>query len=263
MNEMQNTPPADQRPDYSDEISLVDLVATFVRRRRVFYVVFIFVTLAGLGYALWMPDEFEYVSLVQIAQKDSKEFVQPPETTIATLESRWLPEVQTRYRGEHGRKLPFDVVFNNPESTGLIRFESITTKDEGQAVSAAHSALINSVKDDQDVLIKSERQSLQRQIESVESAIETLKGEKDAGEAIAGAIERRSKLEGRLEGLQGVEVLVTSRQSAEKVAPKRSLIAVLAVLLGSMLGVFLAFMSEFVSSVREQVATESAGEGAG
>ncbi len=259
MNETQNPAPGGQRPDYSDEINLVDLVATFIRRRRVFYVVFVTVTLAGLAYALWLPDKYEYASLIQIAQKDSKEFVQPPETIIATLESRWLPEVKAIYREKHDRKLPFDVSFSNPESTGLIRFSSNTTKEEEKSVGAAHSSLISSVEDHQKVLIDGERQSLERQLVSLEKAIETLKGETDAGEAIAGAIERRSRLEANLEGLQGVEVLVTSRQSAEKVAPKRSLIVLLAVLLGSMLGVFVAFMSEFVAVVKEQVVIESAG----
>jgi len=258
MNDTQNTTPGGQRSDYSDEISLVDLVATFIRRRRVFYAVFITVTLAGLAYAVWMPDEYEYASLIQIAQKDSEAFVQPPETTIATLESRWLPEVQTIYREKHGRKLPFDVSFDNPESTGLIRFSSSATKDDGETVSAAHNALIKSVKGHQDDLVEGEQESLKRQIESLESAIDTLKGEKDAGEAIAGAIERRSRLEGELEGLHGVEVLVTSRQSAEKIAPKRSLIMVLAVLLGGMLGIFVAFMSEFSATVREHLASARA-----
>lgn len=256
MNDTQSTPSGGQRPDYSDEISLVDLVATFIRRRRFFYVVFLTVTLAGLAYALWMPDKYEYASLVQIAQKDNNEFVQPPETVIATLESRWLPEVKALHRENHGTKLPFDVSFSNPESTGLIRFSSNSTKKEEKTVGAAHSSLIGSVKDHQEVLIAGERQSLQRQIASLEKAIETLKGEKDAGEAIASAIERRSRLEAKLEGLQGVEVLVTSRRSAEKVAPKRSLIVVLSLLLGSMLGIFVAFMSEFAATVRAQFATE-------
>ena len=115
------------------------------------------------------------------------------------------------------------------------------------------------MKGHQEILIEGERQGLKRQIGSLDSAIETLKGEKDAGEAIAGAIERRSRLEGELESLLGVQVLVTSRQSAEKIAPKRSLIVVLSILLGSMLGVFVAFMSEFAATVRNQVATDNAG----
>jgi uncharacterized protein involved in exopolysaccharide biosynthesis len=44
--------------------------ATFIRRRRVFYVVFLLCTLGGLAYALLTPEKFDYVSLVQLAEKD-------------------------------------------------------------------------------------------------------------------------------------------------------------------------------------------------
>lgn len=254
MSHTQNLTPDGQRPDYSDEISLVELVATFIRRRRVFYLVFVVVALAGLAYALLTEDEFEYVSLIQIAQKDREAFFQSPETTIATLESRWLPEVQTAYHEKHDKKLPFKVSFSNPESTGLIRFTTNAPKATIKDINAAHGALISGVKVHQSALVKGERLSLERQIESLEGAIESLKGN-DSGDAVARAIERRSELEGKLEGLQGTEVLVTSRQSADKVAPKRSLIIVLAISFGAMLGVFSAFMSEFVVSVKEHVAS--------
>jgi len=254
MNNTQGQALSGQQPDYSDEISLVDLVATFIRRRRVFYVVFIAVTLAGLAYALLLEDEYEYVSLIQIAQKESDTFFQSPETTIATLESRWLPEVQTVYRENHNEKQPFHVSFSNPESTGLIRLTTSAPEQQSEAVGAAHSALITGVKEYQEALIKREQQSLERQVESLESAIDALKGQADTGEAIARAIEKRSTLEGKIKNLQGVEVLVTSRQSAEKTAPKRSLIVVLAILLGGMLGVFVAFMSEFCVSVKNHLA---------
>lgn len=244
--------------EYSDEISLVDITATFIRRRRIFYVVFIVVTLAGLAYALLATERYEYVSLIQVAQKNSSDFVRPPATTIATLENRWLPEVQTVYRAKHDRKLPFDVSFSNPENTGLIRYSSNAAKAESQAVESAHTELIKNVKDSQGQLIAHERRSLKMQITSLESALETLKGLDDAGEAIAGAIEKRSRLEGKLEELQEVEVLVTSRESVGKTGPKRSLIVVLAILLGGMMGVFFAFMSEFVVNVKEQLATADA-----
>lgn len=257
MTHTQNLNPNEQRPDYSDEISLVELVATFIRRRRVFYIVFIFVSLAGLAYALLAEDEFEYVSLIEIAKKDSRTFFQSPETTMATLESRWLPEVQTIYHAKHDKKLPFQVSFSNPESTGLVRLTTNAPEAAGEDIEAVHSSLINSVKDHQSALVESERLGLERQIESLGDVIDSLKGS-DSGDAIAEAVERRSELEGNLERLQGVEVLVINRQSADKTAPKRSLIIVLAILLGGMLGVFSAFMSEFVVSVKEHIASTKA-----
>ncbi|GGE57748.1 hypothetical protein GCM10011533_07830 [Streptosporangium jomthongense] len=260
MDHRQPPLPDSQRPEYSDEINLVDLVATFIRRRMVFYVVFAFVTLAGLAYALLAEAEYEYVSLIQIAQKDNGSYFQSPETTVATLENRWLPEVKTAYYANHDKNLPFEVSFSNPESTGLIRFTTSAPDEANEDVSAAHSALIKGVKDHQGALVESEKLSLERQIKSLEDVLETLKG-KDAGEAIASAIERRSNLEGKLERLQNLEVLVTSRQSAHKIAPKRVLIVVLAIMLGGMLGVFLAFMSEFAASVKSHIANEAEEQG--
>ncbi|HEA54262.1 MAG TPA: lipopolysaccharide biosynthesis protein [Marinobacter antarcticus] len=258
MQDQQMTSPNNHRTDYSDEISLVDLAAIFIRRRRAFYAVFVAITLAGLAYALLTPNEYQYVSLVQVAQKDGGTFVQPPTTAIATLENRWLPEAQSAYRAEHDKKMPFDVSFSNPEDTGLIQFNSSTTAENSKSVKAVHEALIAKVADSQGRLVKVEQASLESQIQSLGRTVDLLKGEKDAGEAIASAIENRSKLELQLVGLDDVELLVTSRQSAEKIAPKRSLIMALAVLLGLMIGVLVTFMSEFASSVRDRLASDGA-----
>jgi|GEM_PF-406390 len=258
MHDAQNPTPSDQRPDYSDEISLVDLVATFIRRRRVFYAVFVAVTLAGLAYALLTPNKYQYVSLIQVAQKDETRFIQPPKTAIATLENRWLPEVQTAYRAKYDKKMPFEVAFSNPDDTGLIRFNSSAIDENSRAVESAHETLISKVSDYQGRLIKTEQASLKSQIQSLERTVELLKGEKETGEAIASAIEKRSRLELELEGLDEVEVLVTSRQSPGRIAPKRSLIMIMAGFLGLMMGVFMAFMSEFAASVRDRLASEGA-----
>lgn len=260
MDHRQPLLPDSQRPEYSDEISLVDLVAVFIRRRLVFYVVFAFVFFAGLAYALLVEAEYEYVSLIQIAQKDNGAYFQSPETTVATLENRWLPEVQTTYYANHDKKLPFDVSFSNPESTGLIRFTTSAPERASQDVGAAHSELVNGVKDYQGALVDSEKLGIERQVQSLEDVVETLKGS-DTGEAVASAIERRSKLEGQLERLQNVQVLVTSRQSSDPITPKRRLIIVLALMLGGMLGIFLAFMSEFAASVRSHLACENEEQG--
>ncbi|OEY65164.1 Wzz/FepE/Etk N-terminal domain-containing protein [Marinobacter sp. X15-166B] len=244
-----------QRTDYADEISLVDLATTFIRRRYVFYVVSITVTLSGIAYALLAPEKYEYISLIQVAQKNSDEPIQSVESTIATLESRWLPEVATIYRAKHGNPLPLSVTFSNPKNTGLIRFATEAKKTEADTVTATHQALIESVKRHQDGLIKHAQTGLARQMDSLEQVLNSLRGQQNAGEALAAALEKRTQLESMAESLRSVEVLVTSRESAARTSPKRSLIVVLAVLLGGMMGVFMAFMSEFFVAVREQLIT--------
>ncbi|CAN0601213.1 unnamed protein product, partial [Ectocarpus sp. 12 AP-2014] len=77
---MTNT--SEQRPQYDDEISLVDLAATFIKRRRIFYVVFLVITLGGLAYALLAKETYQYTSLLQVAEKSSGKFLEEPATTI-------------------------------------------------------------------------------------------------------------------------------------------------------------------------------------
>lgn len=249
---MDNTP--ERRPTYDDEMSLVDLAITFLRRRRVFYVVFLLTTLAGLAYALLLvPEKYEYVSLYQMAEVDSGETVEAPATTIATLENRWFPEIQATHRQTEEEKLPFGISFSNPENTGLIRMASEAAPENAALVERTHKRLIAQAQERQQALLNREKQSLESRIEAIDRAIESLRGGEDTGSAIAEAYEKRVELEGKLEGLNPGETLVVSRESAERKGTSKSLIVVLAAVLGGMAGVFLAFLSEFIVLVRQRL----------
>jgi uncharacterized protein involved in exopolysaccharide biosynthesis len=256
MEERRNQPINTYQPDYSDEISLVDLAATFIRRRRVFYAVFLLCTLGGLAYALLTPEKFDYVSLVQLAEKDSVTLIQTPETVIATLEARWLPEQQVLHYAENESKLPFDVSFQNTKDTALIRFTTGTTVKQKQLVEKVHAALIAKLNQHQENLIRIEEASMTAQIKSLSTVIDSMAGKATDGDgsALSAAIQRKSALENALQSLGNLEVIVSARQSIEKTGPKRSLIVALAVMLGLMLGIFVAFMAEFGASVKKQLA---------
>lgn len=245
------------QPQYDDEISLVDLAATFLKRRRVFYAVLFSVLLAGIVYAVLMPEKYDYVSLVKLAEKAPGNYIDNPAAVIATLESQWLPEYQSTYHAEHDRSIPFKVHFENPENTGLIRIVSEASPSEAGVVKQVHTQLIDELAKAQSAAITSLKQNLERQIESLTSTIKMLEGSEgsmDAGAAIAAAFEKRLSLEVTLSSIQPANVLTVSRESAERKGPARSLIVVLAGLLGLMGGVFLAFFTEFASLVKAQLA---------
>src|SRR5680860_244758 len=246
----------EEQDRYPDEISLVDLAAVFIRRRRVFYAVFLLCTLGGLAYALLTPEKFDYVSLVQIAQKDSETLIQTPETVIATLEARWLPEQQMLYYAENESKLPFNVSFQNTKDTALIRFSTGATVKQKQQVEEVHAALIEKLSQYQENLIRIEEARINAQINSLSTVIDSMAGKAIDGDgtALSGAIQKKSELESTLQNLGNLEVIVSARQSIEKTGPKRSLIVALAVVLGLMLGIFAAFMAEFCASVKKQLA---------
>lgn len=233
-----------------DEISLVDLASTFLKRRRIFYVVFLVTLVAGIVYALLTPEKYDYVSLFKLAEKDAGSFIEKPATVIATLENRWLPEIEATFRAEHHRPIAFDVIFSNPENTGLVRIVSEATPANSESVKQIHSQLIEKLEQSQSVAVSTLKSNLGRQIASLTSTIDRLEGSRDVGAAIADAVNKRLSLEVLLHSIQPAELLVLNRQLAERKGPARSLIVVLAAMLGLMGGIFLSFFAEFVSLVR-------------
>ncbi|MAM86996.1 MAG: lipopolysaccharide biosynthesis protein [unclassified Hahellaceae] len=233
-----------------DEISLVDLASTFLKRRRVFYVVFLLTLAAGVLFAILMPAKYDYVTLYKLAEREAGSFIEKPATVIATLENRWLPEIEATYLAAHDQSIPFDVVFSNPENTGLVRIASEAEPENSDDVKQVHDQLIEKLEQTQSVAVSTLKSNLDRQIESLTSTIERLEGSQDVGAAIADAVNKRLSLEVLLHSIRPAELLVLNRQMAERKGPARSLIVVLAAMLGLMGGVFLSFFAEFVSLVR-------------
>jgi len=246
--------------EYGREVSFVDLAATFVRRRHVFYWTFLLTVLAGVISALVASEKYQYVSLIESAEKASGEYIEEPAVIVSTLANRWVPDVISSFAQKDERKLPFRVQVANPDQTGLIRITSVATADSSALVDQAHQQLIENVVDRQQRLIESHEQSLQRQADSLDKVIDSLRSS-GSGEntqtALATAIEKRVDLAARIESLKPAEVLVVGRKSTEKRGPARVVIIALSAILGVILGVSLAFFTEFVIVVREKLADTS------
>lgn len=240
------------RPQYDDEISLVDLATTFLKRRRVFYVIFLMVSLIGVAYALFAPEKYEYVTLIKLAEKANGEYVEEPATIIAELDSLWVPDLQAVYHSENGRNLPFKLAASNPEDTGLVRIVSEASPSLAELIEKNHRQLTERLGSEQGQALAMLRKSLERQIASLDSTIEMLEEGENTGDAIASAVEKQLSLESDLESLAPFEALVVSRQSGQKSGPSRSLVVVLSVMLGLMAGVFVAFFAEFIGLVRDK-----------
>ena len=252
---MSNT--LDNRSKYNDEISLVDLAATFVRRRLVFYVTFLVMTFLAVIYAVMTPAKYEYVSLVQLAEDGEGEYLEEPGAVAATLENRWIPEEAATFAQINERRLPFKVKVSNPKDTGLIKLSTETTEQQATLVRELHTSLINSVIERQQQLLERSRKVLESRIASqgkVVDSLQSLESSENSATALASAIQRQAELESDMESLRPAQSLVVSRQSTDGKGPSKALIVVLGVLLGVMGGVFLAFFSEFIVLVRKSLA---------
>lgn len=232
------------------DISLVDLATMFVRRVWLFIGFLVLFVVAGVGYALWAPEQFEYVSLYQVAESEPGEPIESPAKAIAILTSQGLPGLESEYRSKNGYRVPFDVSLSNPQDTSLVRIFSRAEKDDGKDVADIHRSLLDQLNARHGILVNSLEQSLKTRIDAVKASMEALKGVEDSGRALAEALQRQAELEGELEALSGGDVLVVARESVERVAPNRKLIVVIAAFLGGVLGIVAVYFAEFASVVR-------------
>ncbi|MDO3720309.1 Wzz/FepE/Etk N-terminal domain-containing protein [Marinobacter sp. chi1] len=248
-----------ERMGYSEEISLVDLATTFVRRRRVFYISFLVITLLAIIYVLMTPARYEYVSLIQLAEDGKGEYLEAPGTVVANLESRWIPEHVATFTEVNERGLPFEVKATNPKETGLIRLTTDATEEQSDLVSEIHTKLITNVKERQQKLIEITGNTLDKRIASqaaVVAALQAMESSESTALALSSAIQKQAELESDKEALKPAEVLVTSRQSNHGKGPGKALIVALGAILGLMVGVILAFSAEFVALVRDSLSDE-------
>lgn len=251
-----NNRPMDSCNNVNDEISLVDLAVVFIRRRRTFYVVMLMCTLAGVAYALVADSTYRYTSLLQGAMVASDQPLTAPPALMAALETRWLPETIDRYESESGR-LPFNVAFENPKETYLVKIITEAGENHADLVKRIHTTLMDQVAEDQATDLDERRNRLKKQIESTNDLIASLKKDGVTGEALASAIDRKLNLQMELSNLRPAKPLLVARRSAEVAGPSRLLLVVLSVVLGGILGIFAAFFNEFLAAVRARLAQRS------
>ncbi|MFL1484446.1 Wzz/FepE/Etk N-terminal domain-containing protein [Marinobacter sp. LN3S78] len=255
----------DQYPQrYDDEISLVDLATTFIRRRRVFYAVFGGVVLLALLYVFFLATEVrEYSTLVQLGEDNGKA-LEAPESVIASIESHWYPELLGEYRAKHDEKLPFEIKAVNPENTTLIKLSSEASPEQESEVKSHHQMLVDSITERQSDLLNRQKQELEQRVSSLREYLEELSGMEATGEAQAQLIQQRasmlSEIESmttRIDKLEPSETLVVAREGLDNKGTSKALILSLAIALGGMVGIFAAFMAEFISQVRKVMADEN------
>ncbi|WP_417315537.1 hypothetical protein [Cycloclasticus pugetii] len=242
----------------SDQISMVDLAAIFVRRVRLFIAIFTLFVVGGVAFALLQDEQFEYVSLYQIGEVAQDKAVEEPAKAIAVLGSQKLPEIKAAYKVKYSERMPFGVSTSNPENTNLVRLSTETGRDNSEKVKALHDEMLDYLSARHERLLGSARKSLQAKLESVQRTLNTLKETPEAGQAIAEVLGRQVELEGELAAVGASEVLVLARESVERVAPNRALIVVLFMMIGFALAFVAVYFAEFASLVKEKVRNESA-----
>ena len=259
-----------QHQHYDDEISLVDLAKTLIKRR--WWVIgtgFVVIALA-LAYALANrtgPAAYNYISIYELAEKNSAVKLENTSSVLEKINSMHWPSYRRNYMQEKGLKdfgeLPFTFEVTNPTGTNLILLKSVVLETEKDEAKQLHQALLNEVIADQDAAFKRETTKLTKQITLIKSLLEDLAKNSNQSTAqeqqIATQTQKLFELEDALIELKEGKLIQLSAQDERAKLKKLSgsLILALGIVLGGILGIMAAFFAEFAAQVRQSLKEEN------
>jgi len=263
MSEISQQQP--QSPYHDDEISLVDLATTLMRRRHVFYGVFALVIAGAIVFALarGQVPSTTYTTVIQLAKlpslndnatsaDTSKNEIFRAEsrmaTLIATTNLRWLPEARERFE-EQEEGWPGGLIVERVENTELLKLATTNSNRSKGNDPGAHKVLAGLIVDAQNNRLAQITALLESQITTMTSV---LKAHGPDSMVAAQAIETRTRLQQMLATGESAEILSLATGSSDKASVlSMKLIFGLAIVVGLVLGIFATFMAEFGAQVRK------------
>ncbi|GGB53134.1 hypothetical protein GCM10011502_27890 [Oceanisphaera marina] len=244
---------------HNDEISLVDLAKTLVKRWKVMAVVFGGIVAIALVFALVAPPKYEYITIYDAAESNVNSPFESVDDLQAKISSVYLPQ-QTRLllKNEQLEKLPFEIEVSSPKGASLIKLSSKAKEADGALVRVLHQSVTKQLKDDQERLINKKIAMLQKRLDASKQQLEFVLSTNDnkSGEIAANLMASISALELEIIAFNTGTLIAIASQSLEPKGIGKSLIMMLALVLGAMLAIIVAFFAEFAGRVRMSLKEE-------
>lgn len=255
----------EQRLAHDDEISLVDVAATLVRRWKTMAIIFSVVVLAALAYVLTMTPTYNYVSVYEVAEQapggegNADRALESANTVIAKAQSLYVAPATRELLKQSGLEtLPFEVDMSTPEDTQLVKITSQASEADSGLVEKMHSAVLDNIESNQQALVDRQRARLENRLASLQDSLEAAEQSTSpaAADLLASYSEQIAMTKDQLGLLQDGRVAQTAVQSLERTGTSRTLIMALALVLGGMLSVMGVFLMQFAglvcSSLKQQ-----------
>lgn len=235
-----------------DEISLVDLAKTLVKRWRLMLGVFLFIVLGGLAYALTLPTQYEYTTIYSGAEASLGTALESTASLESKVNSVYIPQ-QTRavLQSEQLAKLPFEIKVGIPKDTNLITLTSKSQESDKALVSQLHHGIITQLKIEQDRKIEQGVSVLQQRLTAAKEQLKSIMDleSSKSGEISTALMGSISSFELAISSFAHGQIVDEVSQSLNPKGTSKSLIMALALVLGGMLAVIAVFVREFSSQV--------------
>lgn len=269
-------PAADAYPHPQDEIDLVDLAVVLVRRWRLMLVVAVLAIVLGCTAAWLKGASFEYSAIVDIGQGSDGALLDTPEVIQATISNSIVPAVVANAKDQDFRRMAAEIKVDVPKGSGKVIVKVVAPEAKAAEVAELFAQIRQQLLAVQKERFNLQAKPLEVQLDARQEELAQLRQQmEDLGNELAGAsgeaklllIDRISRLQDLQRTAQreltqleiSLARMVETRmsevpqQSFKKEGTSRSLIVVLATVLGGVLAVFAAFTAEFAARVRDRL----------
>lgn len=235
-----------------DEITLVDLTRIALKRKRLFFVVFLAVALIGVSLALLLPPKYGYVSFYRLPLASPGRYVHSPEHTIALLGVQIIPRVESLHRVQTGERLPFNISVDHPADSGLIALRSDARSDMQELVNEVHSEILQALDTVYKQSVEELQSSLETKLERIDVIIERLSENtgRESAAALAGAYQNRLEAEASLTTIRAGSIEGLASHNDEPLQPTPAVIIALSIFMALVSGLSAVFLREFWALVR-------------
>jgi len=109
-----------------DEISLVDLWLVLVKRKNVFFFIFLISLVAGLLYAFFKPLTYEFSTSIEIGLRSESVTIEPAQSVLAKLQEAYIPLVLASYNADSSAKTKItDIKSSVAKGSDIIRLSIV------------------------------------------------------------------------------------------------------------------------------------------
>ena len=169
--------PQEMIPYYEDEVSLVDIAITLVKRRNIFVLAFLFVfgITIFLTINTYLNRSQTFVSVYKVALEGTP--AELPASTIEVIDSFYKEVVLAELNDLSFSGI--EVKATNPAGTNIILLSTETSEAQIEKVKIFHTKILEKVKESQDKILAKDLKNLEDQMTDSRKELEVIRKEKE------------------------------------------------------------------------------------
>lgn len=266
--------PQEMIPYYEDEVSLIDIAITLVKRRNIFFLAFLFVfgITIFLTINTYLNRSQTFVSVYKVALEGTP--AELPASTIEVIDSFYKEVVLTELNDLSFSGI--EVKATNPAGTNIILLSTETSEAQIEKVKIFHTKILEKVKESQDKILAKDLKNLEDQMTDSRKELEVIRKEKEdmrlirhekAPEAIVGFTNQIMTIEARIKEMEKKrfffkegEIVQVGEKKLSKLSSGAGKLLLIGLIISLVLGVVAVFIFEFIESVKQKFSEIAKGD---